>query len=193
MTLSGGASAKTLEGKVLRVAPVVDLESGTVVVTVALEKGIKGIRLNRFATVAIVVERREAALTIPLDALAVRGREDRVLVCVAGPPPQPAAGKGPGGKGPPGKAGAPKGPPGKGASSPAPKHHVALRRIRTGVRQGGRIEVLEGLSKGEQVVVAAPDDLRSGVGVRVVRSDADAPKEAPKPAASATPTPTPSK
>lgn len=158
-----------LPGKVVRVAPLVDLESGTVIVTVSLSEGIAGLRLNRFATVEIVVERRANALTIPLDALAVRGREDRILVCVPGPPPaktgQPAS-SGPGGAPPKGKPGGPgKGGPGQGKAA---SHHVVLRRIRTGVRQGGRIEVLDGLQAGEQVVIAAPDDLRSGAGVRVV-------------------------
>lgn len=128
--------SETLRGRVERIAPVVDLESGTVVVTVSLREGVDGLRLNRFATVEIVVARRERALTIPLDALAVRGRDDRILVCKADA-------QGSGGT-------------------------VELRPIKVGARQEGRIEVLEGLAAGELVVVAAPDDLRSGSKVRVV-------------------------
>ena len=171
-----------LPGKVVRVAPLVDLESGTVIVTVSLSEGIADLRLNRFATVEVIVERRERALTIPLDALAVRGREDRVLVCVPGPPPAKASSSGPG-KGGPGKGG-----PGKGgpeASAKSASHHVVLRRIRTGVRQGGRIEVLDGLLAGEQVVIAAPDDLRSGAGVRVVDAEGGAPGASGAPPTSA--------
>jgi len=181
-----------LPGKVVRVAPLVDLESGTVIVTVSLSEGIADLRLNRFATVEVIVERRERALTIPLDALAVRGREDRVLVCVPGPPPAKASSSGPGkggpGKGGPGKGGPGKGGPGKGgpeASAKSASHHVVLRRIRTGVRQGGRIEVLDGLLAGEQVVIAAPDDLRSGAGVRVVDAEGGAPGASGAPPTSA--------
>lgn len=206
VTLEG--RPQPLPGEVVRVAPLVDLESGTVIVTVSLSEGIEDLRLNRFATVEVVVERRERALTIPLDALAVRGREDRVLVCVSGPPPvKPGAGMGGAGKGPgkggpgqggPGGKGGPGGPgkggPGKGGpgqSAPQTSHHVVLRRIRTGVRQGGRIEVLEGLQEGEQVVIAAPDDLRSGAGVRVVDAEGQrAPSAAPPTSAARVGSPT---
>lgn len=134
--------AEPLAGEVIRVAPRVDLESGTVIATVAVRKGTASIRLNRFATVELVVAARERALTIPLDALAVRGREDQVLVAVDLKP---------GERGQQGKA--------------------ELRRVRVGVRQGERVEVLEGLSAGEQVIVAAPDDLRSGAPVRVLPAE----------------------
>lgn len=174
VSLEGRAQA--LPGQVVRVAPLVDLESGTVIVTVSLSEGIADLRLNRFATVEIVVERREQALTIPLDALAVRGREDRILVCIPGPPPAKESAGGPPKPGPP-KPGPPKQgrPGGPAGGAKGVSHHVVLRRIRTGVRQGGRIEVLEGLQAGEQVVIAAPDDLRSGAGVRVVESEDAAP------------------
>jgi membrane fusion protein (multidrug efflux system) len=128
-----------LRGEVIRVAPRVDLESGTVVATVAIRAGTQAIRLNRFATIEIVVAARGNALTIPLDALAVRGREDQVLVVTGAKP---------------GKRGV--------------EGTAELRAVRVGVRQAGRIEIREGLVAGDQVIVAAPDDLRSGAKVRVL-------------------------
>jgi membrane fusion protein (multidrug efflux system) len=126
-----------LVGEVARVAPVVDLESGTVIVTVALHQGIEGVRINRFATIRVVTAVREQAVTIPHAALALRGEDDRVLVFE---------------------------PKGERAGV------VRLQTIATGVRQGDRIEVLEGLTAGAQVVVAAPDDLRDGTQVRLAGS-----------------------
>lgn len=134
-----------LTGEVIRVAPRVDLESGTVVATVAIRSNTQGIRLNRFAAIELVVSARADALTIPLDALAVRGREDQVLI---------VTGQKKGKRGIQGQA--------------------ELRAIRVGVRQGGRIEVREGLQAGEQVIVAAPDDLRSGTTVRVLPAAGEA-------------------
>jgi membrane fusion protein (multidrug efflux system) len=123
-----------LVGEVSRVAPVVDLDSGTVIVTVALHQGIEGVRINRFATIHVVTAVRDQAVTIPHAALALRGEDDRVLVFE---------------------------PKGEGVGV------VRLQTIATGVRQGDRIEVLEGLTAGAQVVVAAPDDLRDGTQVRL--------------------------
>jgi len=76
-----------LPAEVVRVAPLVDLESGTVVATLALREGTAGVRLNRFATVRIVVAVREEALTVPQAALALRGDSDRVLTCAPGGEP----------------------------------------------------------------------------------------------------------
>ena len=133
--------AETIAGEVVRVAPLVDLGSGTVLVTVAISQGTAEIRLNRFATVEIVVAVREGAVTIPQAALALRGDEARILVC---------------------------------------KDGVATgREIRVGVREGERVEVLDGLQPGEQVVVAAPDDLRDGTAVRVVGPGDAAPVGSP--------------
>ncbi|RMG16098.1 MAG: efflux RND transporter periplasmic adaptor subunit [Planctomycetota bacterium] len=78
-----------LQGSVLRVSPLVDQESGTVVATVAFS-GTQGIRLGRFARIEVVVSERKDAVTIPQDALALRGEEDRVLVCEGGADGAPA-------------------------------------------------------------------------------------------------------
>lgn len=134
-----------IRGKVIRVAPIVNLESGTVVATVAVEHA-QSVVINSFASVEIVVAERANAITIPQSALALRGEEDRVLVCE------------------PGKDGA---------------GVVRQRAITVGVRNGERVEVTAGLKAGEQVVVAAPDDLRDGAQVRVI--DRNAPtKTSPK-------------
>ena len=132
--------AAPLVGRVLRVAPVVDLESGTVIVTVALEEGTAQVRLNRFATVQVVTAVRDSAVTIPHAALALRGEDDRVLVF------RPKGG-------------------GRGV--------VALQSIETGVRQGDRVEVLDGVAAGDLIVVAAPDDLRDGTEVRLSGAGAE--------------------
>jgi membrane fusion protein, multidrug efflux system len=129
---------RPLEGEVIRISPLVDMESGTVVATVALSRGTEGVRLNRFATVRIVVDKRDHAVTIPQAALALRGEEDRVLVF------EPTEG-------------------GLGV--------VRLRDVVTGVREGERVEILRGLSEGEQVITAAPDDVREGAEVRAVERD----------------------
>jgi membrane fusion protein, multidrug efflux system len=70
-----------LMGEVIRVAPLVDLGSGTVVATVAVSEGISKIRIGRFSRLEIVVAEREGAITISQAALALRGEDDRVLVC----------------------------------------------------------------------------------------------------------------
>jgi membrane fusion protein (multidrug efflux system) len=141
--------AEAIEGKVIRVAPVVDTESGTVVTTVEVARS-EGVRIGRFASVEIIVAERADAVTIPQDALSLRGDEDRVLVCT------------PAGDG---------------------KGTVAQRTVRTGVRQGANIEVVEGIEAGELIVVAAPDDLRDGAKVRLVQRGGAAP--APQPEAPA--------
>lgn len=138
--IEGGAGP--IEGKVIRVAPLVDLGSGTVIATVAVSKGTAGIRLNRFATVEIVVEERPQALTIPQAALALRGEEDRVLVCE------------------------------NIQETKKGRFGVARQKtIKVGVRNAGRVEVLGGLAEGDLIVTAAPDDLRDGTRVRVVVRD----------------------
>ena len=129
----------------VRVAPFVEMGSGTVVVTVAVPAS-AGIRFNRFATVEVVVAERAAALTIPHAALAVRGEEDRVLVCTDLKP-------------------------GKQGTSAV----VRQKTIVVGVRRAGRVEVKSGLEPGDLVVTAAPDGLRDGTQVRVVRQSDVAP------------------
>lgn len=58
----------TREGKVLRIAPVVDPRSGTVKVTVAIPRN-QGLLPGQYVEVELVVERREDALLVPKRAL----------------------------------------------------------------------------------------------------------------------------
>jgi membrane fusion protein (multidrug efflux system) len=146
-----GEESAELWGEVLRVAPLVDQGSGTVVATVAVSKGAEQVRIGRFVTCEIVVAERPQAVTIPQAAVALRGEDDRVLVAERGE---------------------------KGSV-------VRQRDVRLGVRNGPRVEVVEGLKPGDQVVVAAPDDLRDGAAVRVVVQGEAAAVEASAPAAPA--------
>ena len=56
---------------------------------------------------------------------------------------------------------------------------AAMRKVRTGIEQAGRVQVLAGLEPGEKVVVAGQEKLKDGMGVRIAK-----PSKAPgKPAA----------
>ena len=60
----------TATGSVLRVSPVVDPESGTVRVTIAVDPGQMALRPGQFVKVRVEVDRHEGVLTIPRRALA---------------------------------------------------------------------------------------------------------------------------
>ena len=75
--LQGGVE---VEGKVERIAPVVDPLSGTVKVTIALPKGDRTLRPGSFVQVSIVTNIRQDVPVVPKKALTLRGGKKHLYV-----------------------------------------------------------------------------------------------------------------
>ena len=134
------------EAEVLRLSPVVDSETGTVRVTLAVT-GRDRLRPGMFASVYLELDRRPKALVIPASALALDSLGDAAFVAVEAPAEEgaPAAGGG----------------------------AVAERRdLELGFKNDTFVEVLSGISQDEPVIVIGQDGLADGtpVDVRGTRS-----------------------
>lgn len=75
---------KTFSGEILRVNPVVDAQTGTVKVTVAMAPGQPELKPGMFGRVEIRYDRRDNALLIPKDAVLTEDAAQSVFVVVDG-------------------------------------------------------------------------------------------------------------
>lgn len=170
-------------GKVVRISPVVDPASGTVRVTINVDSGQDALRPGQFAKVRIEVDRHEGVITIPRRGLVWEDGEPVAWVVTDAPheeaeeeTPDEDADMGEdeagffarlfGGGGRVQEADE------ADEADAVPEvdipQRVAERRVLTvGFMDPEQIEVSEGLSEGEQIVVVGNANLRDGTMVRL--------------------------
>jgi membrane fusion protein, multidrug efflux system len=142
-----------VQGRVLRVRPVVDPASGTVQVVVEVDpqQG-GGLRPGQFVNVEIVTETLDERLTLPRTAVLVDGATPRVFAVSGG--------------------------------------RAQEREVTLGVSQAERVEIRDGITPGDTVVVVGQDNLRPGVAVNLMELNGRPLAEAdrPRPTAGEAPT-----
>lgn len=124
-------------GRVTRIRPVVDPQSGTVQVTVELDPATAaGFRAGQFVNVEIVTETLADRITLPRTAVLVDGPNPRVFVVSGG--------------------------------------QAAERTVVLGTSEGENVEIRDGLTPGDTVVIVGQDALRPGATVRLITFNGDA-------------------
>jgi RND family efflux transporter MFP subunit len=167
-------------GRVSRVAPVFDPATRTAEMEIEIPNGSYRLKPGMYSRVALTVDSKENALTIPRNALVELDGKPGVFIANAGAGQQPpvAQTSGAAGKG----GGAP-----AGQAQGAPALTAKFLPVKTGIRDGEHIEITSGLSDGARVIttgagalkdgdriVAAAADSRSGRGERANREGAGA-------------------
>ncbi len=145
------------EGKVARVAPVIDAGTGTFRVTTEFSDPDGSLRPGMFARLRIVHDRRRDALVIPRSALVEEDGETAVFVVEPGEPapvsmPKPM----------PGDAMAAE----HKATTP---YLVAHRRtVKLGYSSDSQVEIRDGLKPGDRVITLGRNAVRDGAAVQII-------------------------
>lgn len=140
-------------GIVGRVSPVIDATTGTFRVTVEVDAD-QPLRPGQFVKTEIQVDKHDGVLVVPRKA--VLWEDGRPHVFVMGDAPEPEVEEG---EEPPEKVEGP----------------VALRKtLKVGLIDDTNVEVLGGLSKGDQVVVVGQSNLKEGTRLRTPEANARA-------------------
>lgn len=168
---------QTATGRVQRVSPVVDATTGTVRVTIAVDPGQDALRPGQFVKARVEVDRHEGVATIPRRALVWDDGEPVAWRIIEAEAPEPETtedeaeaedesgdeegflaglfgGDEDGGEG---EDDEPETDPWEGI----PRRGVEKARLEIGFVDTERVEVIEGLSLGEQVVTAGNANLRA--------------------------------
>ncbi|MGA8278507.1 MAG: efflux RND transporter periplasmic adaptor subunit [Rhodanobacteraceae bacterium] len=155
---------KDFEGKVARIAPVVDAASGTFRVTCEFHDSSEVLRPGMFGRIDIRYDERLDALTIPRSALIDEDGETSVYVITPGAvkPSQPEKSSTAKAANAPAKKSA--------ASAPVPTLLATRRIVRTGYADGDRIEIRDGLKSGDRVITVGRNAVRDGAVVQVLES-----------------------
>ena len=165
---------QTAQGHVQRVSPVVDAATGTVRVTIAVDPGEEALRPGQFVKARVEVDRHENVATIPRRALVWDDGEPIAWRIIEAPVPEAPEGEEEseeeaeedggflaglfgGEKGEEGAAEEPEKDPWEGI----PRRGVEKARLEIGYVDTERVEVVEGLALGEQVVTAGNANLRA--------------------------------
>lgn len=151
---------KTFEGRVARIAPVVDAASGTFRATCEFRDATRTLMPGMFGRIEVAYDQRHAALVVPRNAILEEDGESSLFVIEPAPakPAAPAVTKGK-----PGDAVAAE------PAKPAAPVFVAKRRIvKTGYADGDRIEIRDGLQDGERVITIGRNAVRDGTEVQVI-------------------------
>jgi RND family efflux transporter MFP subunit len=126
----GSAQTEQIQGKVLRISPIVDDATGTVKVTVELPLSDQSFKPGAFVRVDIQTDTRLEALLIPKRALLEEDGQDYVFVVDA--------------------------------------EEAQRRKVTLGYSSDQEVEIRQGVSVGERVVVAGQGNLTPGTRVRIV-------------------------
>lgn len=150
---------RTFDGKVARIAPVVDATSGTFRATCEFRDPSSTLKPGMFGRIDVAYDQRHNALVVPRSALVEEDGESAVFVIEPAPPKKPAAT-------------APKGKPGEAVAAEnktAAPLFVAKRRIvKTGYAENDRVEVRDGLADGDRVITIGRNAVRDGTEVTVL-------------------------
>ena len=165
---------KTFSGKILRVAPTVDPQSGTFRVTCEFHDKTGELKPGMFGRVEIVYDHRDDALTVPRSALVEEDGETAVFVVDKAPPPVPAkdAKDTKDAKDSVAKTDA------KSDAKPAVDALVAHRKlVKIGYSDGDKVEIRSGINEGVQVITVGRNAVRDGTSVQVLNPNAEKEKE----------------
>lgn len=154
---------KQFTGTILRIAPVVDSNSGTFRVTTQFHDKTGLLKPGMFSRIDIVYDHRDDALTIPRSALIEEDGETAVFVVEKDTPkPAPASAKD-------GTVKADV----KTASAPAPDALVAHRKlVKVGYSDSDHIEIRSGIDEGARVITVGRNAVRDGTAVQVIGATA---------------------
>ncbi len=180
------------QGTVDRVSPVVDLQSGTVRVTISVDPASTSLLPGQFVKVRIEVDRHRDVLTIPRRALVWIDGEPVAWKVVEGAPDEPEGEKKQEEeeKEPSGLARFFQGEPAE-ADEPEPPPSWPLRKVeradlRIGYQDPSRVEVSAGLAAGDLVVTVGNQNLRAGSPVRLPGDPVEEARPEPEDPADAT-------
>ena len=159
-------------GNILRIAPVVDSNSGTFRVTCEFHDQSGTLKPGMFGRIGIVYDQRANALTVPRSALVEEDGETAVFV-VEKAPDKPADDK---------KDGAKKDEvkkpetkvvdAGKGDTKPVAPGLVAHRKlVKVGYSEGDKVEIRSGIDEGTQIITVGRNAVRDGTAVQVLNAD----------------------
>lgn len=146
-------------GQVSRVSPVFDPGTRTAEIEIEIRNRDFRLKPGMYARVQLTVGQKAAALTVPATALVTLDGRAGVFS------PEPAATDGPSEGGPP-PGSAPSGAtptaggPGRGGAGGGMT--VRFRPVQTGLRDGDRIEITDGLEEGAQVITTGAGALKDG-------------------------------
>jgi membrane fusion protein (multidrug efflux system) len=151
---------RVFAGTIARIAPVVDAASGTFRATCQFRDDTRALKPGMFGRVEVAYDQRHDALVVPRAAIVEEDGESSVFVIEPAPakPAGPAAAKGR-----PGEAVAAE------RAKPIPSGLVAKRRlVKTGYTEGDRVEIRDGLNKGDRVITIGRNAVRDGTEVQVI-------------------------
>ena len=123
---------EAFEGKVYAIDPHLDVSGRSLLVRAVIPNADKRLRPGLFARVTVLLELKEAALSVPEQAIVPQGDSQFVFKIVDG--------------------------------------KVKLTKVVIGTRREGRVEIVEGLAAGDQVVTAGQLKIRDGTPVSVVNA-----------------------
>jgi len=148
---------RLFDGRVARIAPVVDAASGTFRATCEFRDPGAQLMPGMFGRVEVTYDERHDALVVPRQALIEEDGDTYVFVVEPAPAGAPATTQGR-----PGEAVA-------ADRASAPGAVVARRRVvGIGYTEGDRVEVREGLADGERVITVGRNAVRDGTVVQVI-------------------------
>ncbi|HEX7914627.1 efflux RND transporter periplasmic adaptor subunit [Rudaea sp.] len=159
-------------GNILRIAPVVDSNSGTFRVTCEFHDQSGTLKPGMFGRIGIVYDQRADALTVPRSALVEEDGETAVFV-VEKAPDKPADDKKDGAKKDEAKKPETKvADAGKGDTKPVAPGLVAHRKlVKVGYSEGDKVEIRSGIEEGTQVITVGRNAVRDGTAVQVLNAD----------------------
>ena len=148
---------KQFTGQILRIAPVVDSNSGTFRVTTQFHDKTGLLKPGMFARIDIVYDHRDDALTVPRSALVEEDGETAVFV-VEKPKPEASVATN--------NATTAET---KATNPPAPDALVAHRKlIKVGYSDSDHVEIRSGIDEGARVITVGRNAVRDGTSVQVI-------------------------
>ena len=167
---------KKFEGRILRIAPVVEATSGTFRVTCEFHDQTGTLKPGMFGRVEIIYDQRADALTIPRSALIEEDGETAVFVVDKAPPkvatPADATKAAADAKAKPDAAKTDA--VAKNDASKTPGLIARRKLIKIGYSEGDKIEVRSGIDSGTQVITVGRNAVRDGTAVQVINEQPSA-------------------
>jgi RND family efflux transporter MFP subunit len=138
---------EAFEGKLARVAPVLDPATRTAEMEVEVPNAGFRLKPGMYARVRITVDQRKAALVVPRNALVdIEGRRGVFVAQAGAPEPRPN-----GASDPPGSDG-----------HESAALTVQFRPVETGLEEQEQVEIVQGIDEGERVVTTGAGALNDG-------------------------------
>lgn len=160
-------------GSILRIAPVVDSNSGTFRVTCEFHDKSGTLKPGMFGRIGIVYDQRADALTVPRSALVEEDGETAVFVVDKATDKATDDTKD-GSKKDAAKKDAKLADANKGDVKPAAPGLVARRKlVKVGYTEGDKVEIRSGIDAGTQVITVGRNAVRDGTAVQVLNGDKD--------------------